>query len=365
MILLHIARINNNLANGVTQVVPQYMDHQFGNATIALLNCGSTTLLENKPYKVFNFTDYMNGDITQLEYPFNKPDLVIFHEIYHPYFLKVCKYLTRNNIKYIIVPHGGLTKDAQNKKRLKKVVANNTVFRYYLKNSTAIQYLSKNEDENSKVINTKFKIISGNGMHISEREKVSGYENKDFLITFIGRLDIFHKGLDLLVEGCSLIKKDIIDKNIIIKIYGPDRDDGKRILSEKIKKSGLDRNIYINEAVFGEDKEKILNNTDIIILPSRFEGQPLVGIEAICKGIPLIATKGSNLTEEITKYNCGWTCETSSREISETILKAYNDRKKIDQLAKNCIVCAQNHFDWTKITRNLMNEYNNILKMEM
>lgn len=363
MILLHIARINNNLANGIAQVVPQYMEHQFKNATVGLLNYGSTTLLENKPYKVFNYMDYENGDITQLEYPFNKPDLVIFHEIYHPYFLKVYKYLIRNNIKYIIVPHGGLTKEAQHKKRLKKIIANHTVFHYYLKNATAVQYLSKNEDKNSKVMNNKFKIISGNGMDIKKRDNILVDKNKKFVITFIGRLDIFHKGLDLLVEGCSLIKKEIIDKEIIIEIYGPDRDNGKRKLLEMIEEIGLNKNIFINDPIFAEDKEKVLNNTDVIILPSRFEGQPLVGIESICKGIPIIATKGSNLTEEIAKYNCGWICETSVQGIAGAILRAYNDRKKINEFADKCILCAQNHFDWDKIVHNLIYEYQQIIKM--
>lgn len=363
MILLHIARINNNLANGIAQVVPQYMEHQFNNATVALLNYGSTTLLENKTYKVFNFMDYENGDITQLEYPFNKPDLVIFHEIYHPYFLKVYKYLIRNNIKYIIVPHGGLTREAQNKKKLKKMIANHTVFHYYLKNATAVQYLSRSEDKNSKVMSNKLKIVSGNGMEINRRNAISLDKNKKFVITFIGRLDIFHKGLDLLVEACSLIKKEIIDKEIRIEIYGPDRDNGKKKLLAMIKEIGLSKNIFIHNAIFGEDKEEVLNNTDVIILPSRFEGQPLAGIESLCKGIPVVATQGSNLTEEIMEYNCGWVCETTPQGIAGAILDAYNNRVKIKELSENCIMCAQNYFDWNKITNNLIYEYEKIIKI--
>ena len=53
---------------------------------------------------------------------------------------------------------------------------------------------------------------------------------------------------------------------------------------------------------------RAMQNSDAFLFPSRSEGHPLVAIEAIACGIPVVATRGSSLTEVIKDHQTGVLC---------------------------------------------------------
>lgn len=75
--------------------------------------------------------------------------------------------------------------------------------------------------------------------------------------------------------------------NILLETYGAFSDEGikKRILNY------CDKNIYINSTVQGDEKYHKLITSDCLVLPSWNEGQPLVILEAMSVGLPIISTK--------------------------------------------------------------------------
>ena len=124
MVILHIARSKNYNYNGVHVVVPKHVEHQAEFATVGFIN-----ILNVKINGANNQIDYTSPfKIENLPTPFNKPDLVVFHEVYWKTYLQIGKNLKQNNIPYIIIPHGALTQGAQKKKWLKKKVANFLLF---------------------------------------------------------------------------------------------------------------------------------------------------------------------------------------------------------------------------------------------
>ena len=46
---------------------------------------------------------------------------------------------------------------------------------------------------------------------------------------FIGRYNIYQKGLDILVEAIKEVKEELIENNIIFKLHGPDERTGNRL----------------------------------------------------------------------------------------------------------------------------------------
>lgn len=58
---------------------------------------------------------------------------------------------------------------------------------------------------------------------------VHNYDNIDNVIKgiFIGRISIYHKGLDLLVDACKQIETLLRKRHVQIEIYGPDREHEK------------------------------------------------------------------------------------------------------------------------------------------
>lgn len=362
MVILHVSSISNNQASGMSVVIPSHVKFQGLYSDIALLNCSSHHLeIEDLDFPIFTREDYcIDGDILRLPPPFNNPDLVIIHGIYIPFYARIVKYLVRNNIPYILVPHGSLSRSAQKIKPLKKIIGNFIVFNRIINNAIAIQYLSE-EEKNTSVAKKGYGFIGSNGINVNPIEKNFSIQDQ-LKIIYIGRIDPFHKGLDILLEACNLIKEDLRKNCISLSIYGPDHEGGKAKVTKLINTYGIQDIVSLNDGIFGEQKKSLLLNSDIFIQTSRFEGQPLGVMEALAYGLPVIVTPGTNMSDDVSKHRCGWTTELSAEDISKTIIKAYNEQKKLSSFSKNALEYIKNNFEWRKVSRDTVSKYNEIIK---
>ena len=296
-------------------------------------------------------------DLYSLPEPFNKPDLVIFHETYRVEYLQIYKKLIRLNIPYIIVPHGELSIEAQKKKFIKKKIANILLFNSFIMHSLAIQCLSIRECERTHFKHKK--IIATNGISIPKKTKEFFSEN-GINFVYIGRLDSYHKGLDLLIDAVKINKEKFIDQSCRLYIYGPDYRGRFEKVKRMINDNGLNELVILNEAVTGIEKENILLNTDVFIQTSRFEGMPMGILEALSYGIPCIVTEGTTLADKIDGL-CGWGCKTNSQSISMAVADSIINK---DLLIKYSIKSREfivQNFAWEVVAKNTIDLYKNLL----
>ena len=148
IVILHIGYVDSNKASGVNVAIPKMVHAQHKYANTLLLN------LSNEYSDELSVSYLQYACIQSLPSPFNKPTIVIFHEIYRKPFIKLSRECMRANIPYIIIPHGGLTERAQRIKAYKKIPANLLIFRNFFRNAASIQYLSDSEC-NASIIKEK------------------------------------------------------------------------------------------------------------------------------------------------------------------------------------------------------------------
>lgn len=361
MNILHVAYLDNNKSNGVSVIVPDHLKNQsiFSSSTIYFMNLNeeiNNKIIEVKKQSNLQEVKYSKREfISQL--CSRKIELVIFHEVYRPKYIEISRELKKNKIKYIIIPHGCLTFNAQKRRWYKKKIGN-YIFGSFLKNAKAIQYLTVSEKEASKIGTNKNKnsMICGNGMYVDNIYN-SHIKKERFEITFIGRFDPHHKGIDLLIEAANHIKDSMREKKIVISLYGPDDHGGKFQMDALVKKYDIEDIILIKDALYGIEKQNVLAQTDVFILTSRFEGQPLVLLEAMAKGIPVIVTPGTNLANKVTEYNCGYVAEATFESIGEKILQAFNEKNDLKFLSNNCINYIEQEIEWKKTVEKTMEIY--------
>lgn len=106
-------------------------------------------------------------------------------------------------------------------------------------------------------------------------------------IGYLGRYDK-NKGI---IELLNIFKElSLKDDNLTLSFFG-NHGDAKEELIKLADKMKLGDKVMINSGWNDEDEyEKILNDVDFIVLPSRSEGLPLILLESMAFGNPFVAT---------------------------------------------------------------------------
>lgn len=355
MKILHIAALKMNMSAGPTYSVPSYV-----NAQNNLKGITSDLLISikiNKRNEHFFYRDDFKNKESFLEF-LKSYNIVIFHSTYIVEHVKIARMLKINEIPYVIVPRGGFTKGAKHIKKWKKKIGDFLVFKRFFNSPNSIQFLSRVE-KNESVHRTDFDFILPNGISIPKIKK-NGSSGGNINIVFIGRLDIYHKGLDLLVDAVCLIKNKLEAENVSIDLYGPDVRNSKQELTQLIVSNKIDNIIKINESIFSEEKTKVLCNADIFIQTSRFEGLPMGILEALSYGLPCILTPGTNLSKEVKDYTAGIEVMPEPKSISTGILTMIDDMKNDKLLTENAIALASN-YSWESIAKKSIDKYAEII----
>lgn len=361
MNVIHYAGIEKNQSSGVSVIVPEIINSQTELMNICFYNYGRESFDIND--KVIQFNGSQDDDYHNFPEPFNHPDIVVFHS---PFGIKksvsIATMLIKECIPYIIVPHGCFSSNALAKKRIKKWIGMNFIFKKMFIGSAAIQFLSKGEMFES-VYNDKGVVIpNGIKMPNSIRQGKRNSSDEAIKIVYIGRKDVYHKGLDRLIEACSFIKKELVELNVSLSIYGPyDKDGGtsfKRLIESKNVKG------IVNDLppIFGKEKEKVLISSDIFILTSRFEGLPGVVLEAWSCGCPTILTGGTNMADEAYNNKCGWKVSDDPQDIADLVLQICRDRKEIAEMSEQARTYVKTHYNWGSIAKLYEKQYRKVLE---
>ena len=85
MVILHIAYLKGLKSNGINVVVPKHVEFQRKNGHDAkLLNTYNLIIDENCIDYEYNKT----FSFSKLPLPFNKPDIIVFHELYYKQYIR-------------------------------------------------------------------------------------------------------------------------------------------------------------------------------------------------------------------------------------------------------------------------------------
>ncbi len=283
--------------------------------------------------------------VSMIKKKFGIPDIVVFEGFYFIQYVLFAFVLRRKHIPYIIVPRSSLTIQGQkNSKHWKKLLGNKLLFRHFAKRAACIQYLTKQEFMDSGPKWNSTHIIIPNGVYLPQKQKIFS-SLKGIKAIFIGRLDKYQKGLDLLIEAVNVVCDELRKINFSLTLYGRFAFDCTSIQND-VKRLNLGDLILFGGEVSGSDKEESILQSDLFIMTSRFEGHPMSLIESLSYGIPALVTPGSNMNEEIEQNNAGWSCSGDVQSISSALLQVIKEKELFPIKGANARNLAEK-YNWT------------------
>ncbi|WP_278548723.1 glycosyltransferase family 4 protein [Paraclostridium bifermentans] len=168
-------------------------------------------------------------------------------------------------------------------------------------------------------------------------------QQKKFIVGNIGRVTE-QKGFEYFVKSMVGVKKITEDVHYVIVGSGDKIDYIKKIIEE----NNLQKNITL--LGFRKDIGNIINQLDLVVLSSLWEGFPLTPLEVFSQKNTIIATNVDG-TSEIVKDGINGILIDSRDEnqITKNVLKLYENKELLENLKANAFVTYKENF-----TLNLM-----------
>ncbi len=356
MVILHIACVDDNPVSGVDTVVPQHVVAQAKYADTALWNL--------KGVQIASLDKTLTGDsLGSLPEPYSKPDIAVFHEVYKPKYIPISKELRRLGIPYVVVPHSSLNRAAQKKSRIKKLPANLLMFRPFCDNAAGIQCLSETEKRESVFGRDLF--VATNGFYPPEHTKQSFGESSTRFV-FIGRLEPYIKGLDIMIKAFAREKVFLEKNNCRLDIYGPFNHRGERFddrIRALIDAENAQELIRLHDSVSGDDKRSVLLESDVFVQTSRSDGMPMGVLEALATGLPCVVTQGTTLADAVESFKAGRGVKTDADAVADALKKIVAERSDMKKLSENALRLSR-EFEWDKVALTAVRQYRKYVNTE-
>lgn len=148
----------------------------------------------------------------------------------------------------------------------------------------------------------------------------------------IGRLDPKAKGQDLLVEVLDL--PHWRDRNVHVSLFGTGVNErALRRWSDSLKLTNI---TFVG---FVDDIEQVWSKHHALVLPSRYEGMPLVLVEAMLCGRPAIVTDVAGARELVRDNVNGFLAKAPTVELlDEAMNRAWENRHRLKEMGEQAAI---------------------------
>jgi glycosyltransferase involved in cell wall biosynthesis len=264
--------------------------------------------VNSKPYRTFalapSLKEYIAGHLAR------RRGLCLVNGMFHPGVYAMSGWLRRYGVPYVVVPHDPYDDAVFGRNAHLKWPYWYLFERRLLRRASAIQVLDMRHAACLRRLGIETDVIeTWNGVEpdsvpdVSElRWRTSG---EPVHLIFLGRIDAYNKGLDILLDAFSRLAGRTGAR---LTVQGPDWGDRARL--ERQAAGGL----VAGKAEFrGPDYERtsprIIAEHDIFCLPSRFEGFGLSALEAMLAARVLLVSKRAGIARHVEASGCGITVE--------------------------------------------------------
>ena len=282
--------------------------------------------------------------------------------------------ILRAGIPYVVSTHGNLSPLGMNvrfgsKRQLRARIWLKKLWHRHcnlplLRYAAAIHAHSDYEKELAAAAGLSNAFIAPNGIdpewtspHIGRPRR----RHHPIVLIHLGRLDIYHKGLDVVCEALQGLVKAGLHQQIKVIFVGPTVGMSRQLL-EQVARQLENGTLEIRDAVWGKDKESVWAEADYFLNLYRYGGQAIAPSEAIARGIPLIASREGNFGDWATRAGFGITTPLDGQKLQEVLTHLVRtSASDYAHLSAQALKYAQ-LYSWDQTAAEVIQGYDGVLK---
>jgi len=182
-----------------------------------------------------------------------------------------------------------------------------------------------------------------------------GIDDADLVLINVNRLDR-NKGVPYLIDAMKILSQELDVRLILV---GTGSQEQK--IKGQIRELGLENKVVHFKNISEEEVFQLYTLADISVTPTLFEGLPLVILEAMACGKPVVASNVSEVPQVVKPGQNGFLVPPKNPEaIAAAVLEIHrNDLKaEFGQRSKEIV----KGYDWSIIARKAITKYENLIK---
>jgi glycosyltransferase involved in cell wall biosynthesis len=199
-------------------------------------------------------------------------------------------------------------------------------------------------------------IVIRNGIPVPDR-KSDVEAKKEYDVLCVARLEDA-KGIDILLKAVAILKEKV-NSPLNVAVVG----DGSKseILFNLSQSLGLENVVHF--LGLRKDVSHLMDVSKIFVLPSRWEGLPMVILEAMAHGLPVVSTPVGGIPEIVKSGENGILVpEEDPNSLSEVIFRLLHDSDLLENLSKNAYEFVKQYYSIETYTKNLLGLFRGILE---
>lgn len=177
------------------------------------------------------------------------------------------------------------------------------------------------------------------------------------VVVCVGRLSP-EKGLDYLLRAFRTVVDRLPDASLLIVGDGP-LTNQLEYLSRELR---LESHIKFAGRLSHEEISSVLAIADVVVLPSIIEGLPIVLLEAMAMGKPVVASRVGGIPEVVVDGESGiLVAARNVRELTDALLSILTDRKVARQMGYKGREIVQADYAWGVVTQKVLAVYKELV----
>ncbi len=292
-------------------------------------------------------------------------DVVLVHGMFRGFSRPVARASSRSGVPCIACPHDPYSPALFGTRRVLKRAYWRLFEGPFLRSVRAVHVLAPSHIRYLKELGVSVPtFVVPNGLDAEQLEAAnrtavdhgpadfSPEKGRDRCVLYLGRLDVYNKGLDLLLQALAEDREAPSGVRLQIAGRGSERD--RLQLLELISSLQLDDRVSV--VGFVSDARSAMRAADLVVLPSRFDGFGQVVIETLAVGTPVVVSSKAGASEYFDREHGVVVADPGPVSLARALRSALASQQELRSAALACRSYLSSQFTWDVLARRWIEE---------